>query len=251
MRILIANDDGVLAPGIAALYEALSDQAECVVIAPNQDMSGASSSLTLDRPLHPKRLENGFIGVNGTPTDCVHLGVNGLLEPRPDMVVAGINLGANLGDDVLYSGTVAAATEGRILDRPAFAFSLISRQPDNLPTAMHYARMLVAAQDRLKLPPRTILNVNVPNLPLEDVRGVRLTRLGHRRRAAPPVKVINPRGKEGYWIAAAGDVEDGESGTDFHAVINGYVSITPLQLDRTYREAMDHLNDWLGGLRDE
>ncbi|KAF1056792.1 MAG: 5'-nucleotidase SurE [Pseudomonas delhiensis] len=250
MRILIANDDGVNAPGIAALYDALSDYAECVVIAPQEDRSGASSSLTLDRPLHPQRLGNGFIALNGTPTDCVHLGVNGLLDTPPDMVVSGINLGANLGDDVLYSGTVAAALEGRFLERPAFAFSLISRLPDNLPTAMHYARLLVEAHEHLQLPPRTVLNVNVPNLPLDHIRGVRLTRLGHRARAAAPVKVVNPRGKEGYWIAAAGDVEDGAEGTDFHAVMQGYVSITPLQLDRTFREAFGGLEAWLGGLAD-
>lgn len=248
MRILIANDDGVNAPGIAALYDALSEHAECVVIAPEQDRSGASSSLTLDRPLHAQRLSNGFIGVDGTPTDCVHLGLNGLLDTLPDMVVSGINLGANLGDDVLYSGTVAAAIEGRFLERPAFAFSLLSRQPDNLYTAMHFARLLVQNHERLELPPRTVLNVNIPNLPLERIRGVQLTRLGHRKRAAAPVKVVNPRGREGYWIAAAGDVEDGGEGTDFHAVMQGYVSVTPLQLDRTFREAFNGLQDWIGGL---
>ena len=145
MRILISNDDGVTAPGLAALYAALADYTECVVIAPEQDKSGASSSLTLDRPLHPQYLANGFISLNGTPTDCVHLGLNGLLEREPDMVVSGINLGANLGDDVLYSGTVAAALEGRFLERPSFAFSLCSRQVDNLATAAHFARKLVEA----------------------------------------------------------------------------------------------------------
>ncbi|MGH8353188.1 MAG: 5'/3'-nucleotidase SurE [Pseudomonas sp.] len=248
MRILITNDDGVTAPGLAALHAALADYAECVVIAPDQDKSGASSSLTLDRPLHPQRLLNGFISLNGTPTDCVHLGLNGLLERAPDMVVAGINLGANLGDDVLYSGTVAAALEGRFLDRPAFAFSLLSRQPDNLPTAAHIARKLVAAHDRLDLPPRSVLNVNIPNLPLAHIRGIQLTRLGHRARAAAPVKVVNPRGKEGYWISVAGDAEDGGPGTDFHAVMQGYVSITPLQLDRTFHEAFSGLDSWLEGL---
>ncbi|MBG6433917.1 5'/3'-nucleotidase SurE [Pseudomonas aeruginosa] len=248
MRILIANDDGVTAPGIAALYDALADHADCVVIAPDQDKSGASSSLTLDRPLHPQRLDNGFISLNGTPTDCVHLGLNGLLEELPDMVVSGINLGANLGDDVLYSGTVAAAIEGRFLKGPAFAFSLVSRLTDNLPTAMHFARLLVSAHERLAVPPRTVLNVNIPNLPLDRVRGIQLTRLGHRARAAAPVKVVNPRGKEGYWIAAAGDAEDGGPGPDFHAVMQGYVSITPLQLDRTFHEAFGGLDEWLGGL---
>ncbi|MBT8768637.1 5'/3'-nucleotidase SurE [Metapseudomonas boanensis] len=248
MRILISNDDGVNAPGLAALYGALKDYADCVVIAPDQDKSGASSSLTLDRPLHPQRLDNGFISLNGTPTDCVHLGLNGLLEELPDMVVSGINLGANLGDDVLYSGTVAAALEGRFLDLPAFAFSLLSRQPDNLPTAAYFAHRLVAARDQLDLPPRTVLNVNIPNLPLDHIRGIQITRLGHRARAAAPVKVVNPRGKEGYWISVAGDAEDGGPGTDFHAVMQGFVSITPLQLDRTFHDALGSLDSWLEGL---
>lgn len=236
MRILIANDDGVYAPGLVALHQALADYAECAVVAPDQDRSGASSSLTLDRPLHPQRLDNGYISINGTPTDCVHLALHGLLEHTPEMVVSGINLGANLGDDVLYSGTVAAALEGRFLDKPAFAFSLLSRQTDNLPAAAQIARRLVAMHDQLDLPPRTVLNVNIPNLPLERIRGIQLTRLGHRARAAAPVKSVNPRGKEGYWIAVAGDAEDGGPGTDFHAVMQGYVSITPLQLDRTFHE---------------
>lgn len=236
MRILIANDDGVYAPGLVALHQALADYAECAVVAPDQDRSGASSSLTLDRPLHPQRLDNGYISINGTPTDCVHLALNGLLEHTPEMVVSGINLGANLGDDVLYSGTVAAALEGRFLDKPAFAFSLLSRQTDNLPAAAQIARRLVAMHDQLDLPPRTVLNVNIPNLPLERIRGIQLTRLGHRARAAAPVKSVNPRGKEGYWIAVAGDAEDGGPGTDFHSVMQGYVSITPLQLDRTFHE---------------
>ena len=248
MRILISNDDGVTAPGLAALYGALADYAECVVVAPEQDKSGASSSLTLDRPLHPHILANGFISINGTPTDCVHLGIHGLLEQQPDMVVSGINLGANLGDDVLYSGTVAAALEGRFLDRPSFAFSLVSRQVDNLPTAAFFARKLLEAHASLDLPPRTVLNVNIPNLPLDKIRGIQLTRLGHRARAAAPVRVVDPRGKAGYWIAAAGDVEDGGPGTDFHAVMQGYVSITPLQLDRTFGDGFKSLNDWLEGM---
>ncbi|MDC6381822.1 5'/3'-nucleotidase SurE [Pseudomonas graminis] len=248
MRILISNDDGVMAPGLAALHGALAGYAECVVIAPDQDRSGASSSLTLDRPLHPHTLDNGFISLNGTPTDCVHLGLNGLLPDEPDMVVSGINLGANLGDDVLYSGTVAAALEGRFLQRPSFAFSFLSRQVDNLATAAHYARLLVEAHERLDLPPRTVLNVNIPNLPLAHVRGIQLTRLGHRTRAAAPVRVVDPRGKAGYWIAAAGDAEDGGPGTDFHAVMQGYVSITPLQLDRTYQDGFNSLNAWLEGM---
>jgi 5'-nucleotidase len=164
-------------------------------------------------------------------------------------VVSGINLGANLGDDVLYSGTVAAALEGRFLGRTSFAFSLASRQLDNLPTAAYFARKLVEAHGALDLPPRTVLNVNIPNLPLDHIRGIQLTRLGHRARAAAPLKVVDPRGKEGYWIAAAGDAEDGGPGTDFHAVMQGYVSITPLQLDRTFSDAFSGLDGWLEGLR--
>lgn len=236
MRILLSNDDGYFAPGIDWLARTLSEVADITVVAPERDRSGASNSLTLDRPLSLKRTANGFYHVNGTPTDCVHLALNGLLEHTPEMVVSGINLGANLGDDVLYSGTVAAALEGRFLDKPAFAFSLLSRQTDNLPAAAQIARRLVAMHDQLDLPPRTVLNVNIPNLPLERIRGIQLTRLGHRARAAAPVKSVNPRGKEGYWIAVAGDAEDGGPGTDFHAVMQGYVSITPLQLDRTFHE---------------
>jgi len=249
MRILISNDDGVAAPGLVALHEALAGFAECTVIAPDGDRSGASSSLTLDRPLHPQRLANGFISLNGTPTDCVHLGLNGLLPQEPDLVVSGINLGANLGDDVLYSGTVGAALEGRFLGGTSFAFSFLSRQVDNLATAAWYARHLVQAHGELNLPPRTVLNVNIPNLPLERIRGIQLTRLGHRARAAAPTRVVDPRGKEGYWIAAAGNAEDGGPGTDFHAVMQGYVSVTPLQLDRTFSPAFDSLETWLEGLR--
>jgi len=248
MRILIANDDGVLAPGIKALHGALADYADCVVVAPEEDRSGASSALSLDRPLRPFVYENGFIGLNGTPTDCVHLGLNAFYEDSVDMVVSGINLGANLGDDVLYSGTVAAALEGRFLARPAMAFSLVGRQTDNLPAAAAIARQMVEAHDKLDLPLRTILSVNIPNLPLAQIKGIRLTRLGHRSRAARPIKWTDPRGKEGYWISVAGDAEDGGEGTDFHAVMQGYVSVTPLRVDKTHYEVFDHLQGWLGNL---
>lgn len=248
MHILLSNDDGYLAEGLTALFHALRPYARISVVAPDRNRSAASNSLTLDMPLRAHEADNGFIKVDGTPTDCVHLAITGLLDPEPDMVFAGINHGANMGDDVLYSGTVAAALEGRFLDLPAFAFSLISRQPDNLPTAAYFARKLVEGHDKLDLPPRTVLNINVPNLPLDKIRGVQLTRLGHRSRAAAPVKVVNPRGKEGYWISVAGDAEDGGPGTDFHAVMQGYVSITPLQLDRTFHEAFSGLANGLEGL---
>lgn len=248
MRILISNDDGVTAPGIAALHAALADLAHCTVIAPDRERSGCGSALTTDRPLHPITLKNGFISLNGTPTDCVHLGLNALLNHQPDLVTSGINLGANLGDDVIYSGTVAAALEGRFTGHTAFAFSLASRQVDHLASAAWYARRLVQAQAGLNLPARTLLNVNIPDLPLEAIRGIRLTRLGHRSRAARPSLVVDPRGKPGYWIAPPGEVEDGGAGTDFHAITEGYVSITPLQLDRTFSPAFETLGAWLEGL---
>ena len=206
-----------------ALYAALADYTECVVIAPEQDKSGASSSLTLDRPLHPQYLANGLSPQRTPTTACTW--PERLAGARGGHGGFRDHLGANLGDDVLYSGTVAAALEGRFLERPSFAFSLVSRQVDNLPTAAYFARKLVEAHAGLDLPPRTVLNVNIPNLPIDHIRGIQLTRLGHRARAAAPMKVVDPRGKAVYWIAAAGDAEDGGPGTDFHAVMQGYVSI--------------------------
>ncbi|QAX82067.1 5'/3'-nucleotidase SurE [Candidatus Pseudomonas adelgestsugas] len=247
MHILISNDDGVTAPGLAALYTALQDYAECVVVAPHQDKSGASSSMTLNRPLRSQVLANGFISVNGTPVDCVYLAINSLLNQEPDLVVSGINLGANLGDDVLYSGTVAAALEGCILGRTSFAFSFASRQLENLSTATYFARKLVVAYGSLDLPQHTVLNVNIPNMPLNYIRGIQLTRLGHRSRALAPLKVVDQYGKEGYWIATAGDAKDCSPGTDFYAIMQGYVSITPLQLDRTFSDAFSCLESWLKG----
>ena len=248
MQILISNDDGVYAPGLEALHNAMSQAFNCQVIAPDRDRSGASCSLTLDQPLYPKVLENGFVSVNGTPTDCVHLGINGFFEQPFDLVVSGINLGSNLGDDVLYSGTVAAALEGRFLKRPAFAFSLASRSTEHLASAAYFAQQLVSHQAQLALPEHTILNVNIPSLPLEQIKGIKLTRLGHRHHAHPPVKYTNPRGKQGYWLSVAGGIADGESGTDFHALEQGYVSVTPLLVDRTDFQQINELSHWLGKL---
>ncbi|MGI0115991.1 5'/3'-nucleotidase SurE [Zooshikella sp. RANM57] len=245
MKFLLANDDGVFAPGLMALYETVSQIGQCDVVAPDQDRSGASSALTLDKPLRPTRLANGFISLNGTPTDCVHLGINGLLPQEPDMVVSGINLGANLGDDVLYSGTVAAALEGRFLATPAIAVSLCSRSAANLKTAAHVVQQLVSNIEALILPPRSILNVNVPDCPWSEIKGIQLTRLGHRARAAKPVKQTDPRGKEGYWISVVGKGEDAGEGTDFHAVKAGYVSVTPLQIDKTHYQVFSHVGSWL------
>ncbi len=243
MRILISNDDGVHAPGLAALATALHQVAEINVLAPDRDRSGASNSLTLDRPLEPHTLSNGFVSINGTPTDCVHLGISGLFHHQPDMVVAGINSGANLGDDVLYSGTVAAAMEGRYLTRPALAVSLVGKT--HFATAAEVAKQLIAEIGRLNLAPRTVLNVNVPDLPIEQVKGIHVTRLGHRVIAAQPVRSVDPRGKERYWIAAAGEAADAGPGTDFYAIAEGYVSITPLHADMTQYSGFDNLGSWL------
>lgn len=246
MRILISNDDGVYAPGIKALYDAVADYGDCQVIAPVKDMSGTSSSLTLDKPLYLKELDNGFIGVDGTPADCVHMGMNGALDYKPDLVLSGINLGANLGDDVLYSGTVAAATEGRYTKAPSFAFSLVSRETTHLPTAAYFVRKIIEEYAIFDLPVHTVLNVNFPDLPIEKVKGIKLTRLGYRTHSLPPEKSINPRGKEGYWISLSGDIVDGGEGTDFKAIAEGYISITPLTIDRSCQTALDYLHSRLG-----
>ncbi|WP_210397000.1 5'/3'-nucleotidase SurE [Motiliproteus sediminis] len=245
MKLLLSNDDGVHAPGLAALAEALATIATLQVVAPDRDRSGASNSLTLDRPLETLRHANGFVGVNGTPTDAVHLGVSELFGERPEMVVAGINAGANLGDDVLYSGTVAAAMEGRYLERPALALSMAAGTPRHFATGAAIARHLVERISRVDLAPRTVLNVNIPDLPMEQIKGIRVTRLGHRDLAGQPVAATDPRGKTRYWIAAAGNAADDGPGTDFHAVAQGYVSITPLHADMSQYSGFDAVESWL------
>ncbi len=248
MRILLSNDDGYQAPGLKALHGALCELAEVIVVAPDRDRSGASNSLTLDLPIRAQSVENGFIRVEGTPTDCVHLAITGLLEEEPDMVVAGINSGANMGDDVIYSGTVAAATEGRFLGYPAMAISMDSHAPDHLETGARVAAALVALLQRSPLPPDSILNVNVPDIPWSGIRGFRATRLGHRHKAEPVVKSSDPRGRPIYWVGPAGPEQDAGEGTDFHAVRNGYVSVTPIQVDLTRHHAIDGLSRWLEGV---
>lgn len=245
MKILISNDDGVYAPGLAALAEALTSIGEVLVVAPDRNRSGASNSLTLDRPLEAYRHENGFIGVNGTPTDCVHLGCSGILGLEPDIVVSGINAGPNLGDDVIYSGTVAAAMEGRHLRYPAIAISSSSFHPQHYSVAAAIARDLVENIQSLNLAPRTVLNVNVPDCPMAEIGGVHVTRLGHRRAADRPVETEDPRGRVRYWIAGAGPAADREPGTDFFAIDEQYVSITPLHVDMTEYSGMDNLGEWL------
>ncbi|KXS38437.1 MAG: 5'-nucleotidase [Halomonadaceae bacterium T82-2] len=245
-KLLLSNDDGVHAPGLKALYEALLDHARLRVVAPDRDKSGASNSLTLSRPLALTALDNGFYSVDGTPADCVYLGVNGVWDERPDLVISGINHGSNLGDDVLYSGTVAAAMEGRNLGMPAIAVSLAGSR--HFDTAGRVAASLVGAADSLSLPPRSLLNVNVPDCPWEAVRGFRVTRLGYRGPAQRPLAVTDPRGRTRYWIAAVGENADDGPDTDFAAVEAGYVSITPLQTDLTRHGALHDVQGWLDAL---
>jgi len=245
MKILISNDDGYQSRGILELAGALSGIAEVTVVAPERDRSGASNSLTLDNPIRARRAENGYTCVDGTPTDCVHLAITGLLEQEPDMVVAGINAGANMGDDVLYSGTVAAAMEGRFLGFPAIAVSLVSGSPVHYETAAKVTVDLVSRVLGGTLPADTILNVNVPDIPLDEIRGVQATRLGHRHKSEPVIRMQDPRGRTVYWVGPAGSEQDAGPGTDFHAVRAGYVSVTPLVVDLTRYSAMDRLANWL------
>ena len=246
MRILLSNDDGYFAPGLAALERALSPLGTVTVVAPERDRSGASNSLTLDRPLTVRRAANGYFHVNGTPTDCVHLAVTGLLEAMPDIVVSGINDGANMGDDTIYSGTVAAATEGFLLGIPSLAVSLVAGEGGHFDTAGRVAADLVARFAREGFGEPVLLNVNVPDLPHDRLSGQQITRLGKRHKAEPVVKSSNPRGQTVYWVGAAGQAQDAGVGTDFHATANGWVSLTPLQMDLTRFTQMDRLHRWLG-----
>ena len=245
MKILVSNDDGYQSPGLIALADALGQFGDVLVVAPERDRSGASNSLTLDVPLRAKRMTNGYLRVDGTPTDCVHLALTGLSETDPDMVVAGINHGPNLGDDVLYSGTVAAATEGRFLGLPAMAVSIVSHEPKHLDTAARIAVRLVSRLREAALDSSIILNVNVPDRPYDEIAGFMATRLGHRHKAEPVVSALDPRGRPIYWIGPAGPEQDAGPGTDFDAVRRGYVSITPLQVDLTRHAALETLGCWL------
>ncbi|MDF3019557.1 MAG: stationary phase survival protein SurE [Steroidobacteraceae bacterium] len=256
MRILLSNDDGYRARGIHALRETLKDLGDITIVAPDRNRSGASNSLTLEMPLRVEQADADVYFVQGgTPTDCVHLAISGLFPFEPDMVVSGVNDGSNLGDDVLYSGTVAAATEGRFLGKPAVAVSL---HTDGLrgdavrhfATGAHFGRIiaerLVKTPLVLAMSRATILNVNVPNLPLDDIKGIRVTRLGNRHRSEAVLRAEDPRGRPVYWVGPAGAGQDAGPGTDFDAVANGYVSVTPLTVDLTDRDALDPLRDWLG-----
>ncbi len=245
MRILLSNDDGYFAPGIAALARALSALGTVTVVAPERDRSGASNSLTLDRPLSIKKAASGFYYVNGTPTDCVHLAVTGFLAELPDVVVSGVNHGANMGDDTIYSGTVAAATEGFLLGIPSLAVSLAAQGIDNYDTAAGIARDLVERYMKHPLNEPVLLNVNVPDLAPHALQGIEVTRLGKRHKAEPVIKTSDPRGAPIYWVGAAGSAQDAGEGTDFFAVANRKVSITPLQVDLTRFSQMERVSSWL------
>jgi len=245
MRFLLSNDDGYFSPGIATLAMALGDEGEVMVCAPERDRSGASNSLTLDRPLTVRTAPNGFLYVNGTPTDCVHLAATGLMTEKPDMVISGINHGSNMGDDTVYSGTVAAATEGFLLGIPAIAVSLASRTPNHFETAARVAREMVRHVKQAPLSHPVLLNINVPDLPYDEIKGMRVTRLGRRHKSAPVVRSENPRGEPIWWVGAPGAAADAGEGTDFHAVANGYVSITPLSIDLTAYQQLDWVSSWL------
>lgn len=245
MRILLSNDDGYFSPGIECLARSLAQVAEITVVAPERDRSGASNSLTLDRPLSLKRTPNGFYHVNGTPTDCVHLAVTGMLDELPDMVVSGINLGANMGDDTIYSGTVAAATEGFLLGVPSLAISLCSKAGVHFETAARVALELVQRLAREPLREPLLLNVNVPDVPYEDLRGQIVTRLGKRHKAEAVVRAQTPRDETVYWVGAAGAAQDAGEGTDFYAVANNQVSLTPLQIDLTHNAQLPLISNWL------
>lgn len=245
MRILLSNDDGYRAPGLEAMASILSETDTVTVVAPERDRSGSSNSLTLERPLRAHVAANGFYYVDGTPTDCVHLAITGLLEQEPDMVVSGINAGANMGDDVLYSGTVAAAMEGRFLGLPSIAVSMTSYDPRHFETGV---RAIVSVIDRLRKEPlqsTSILNINVPDLPWSEISGFKITRLGNRHKSEGVIKQTDPRGDPMYWVGPPGAAQDAGEGTDFHAVEHKFISITPLQIDLTRYDSLQYLEEWL------
>jgi len=246
MHLLISNDDGITARGIQVLSGRMSSLGKVTIVAPDQNRSGASNSLTLESPVRIREIAKRTYSVSGTPTDCVHIALTGLLEKDPDMVVSGINAGANLGDDVIYSGTVAAAMEGRFLGLPAIAVSLVfTERAEHYSTAADAVALLVERLRKDPLPADTILNVNVPDLPLPQINGFEVTRLGHRHRAEPVVRTTDPRGRPMYWIGPAGPEQDAGPGTDFDAIRRGYISITPIHVDLTRYQALEQVSGWM------
>lgn len=250
MKILVSNDDGYASTGIRTLASALAKDATVTIVAPARDRSGASNSLTLEWPIRVSEEEPAIYRVDGTPTDCVHLAITGLLDHVPDMVVSGINAGGNLGDDVLYSGTVAAAMEGRTLGLPAVAISLVGHEPTHYATAALVANKLIAKLASEPLPANTILNVNVPDRPWADVQGIESTRLGQRHRAEAAIRTQDPRGRPIYWIGPPGAQQDAGPGTDFAAIERGYVSVTPIEVDLTRYSALEQIAGWVRGLNE-
>lgn len=245
MKILLSNDDGVFAEGLNCLYEALAQEHEVTVIAPDRNCSGMSNALSLHEPLRIQQMKNGFYSVNGTPSDCVHLGINSFLKEQPDLVVSGINHGANLGDDVIYSGTVAAATEGRYMGLPAVAVSLTSKRGQHFATAAKMASKIVSRLAQHPLPADQILNVNVPDVAIEEIKGIKVTRQGRRHRAESMIKQRDPRGRDIYWYGPPGPEQDAGPGTDFDAVRQHYVAVTPLSVDMTAYQSMEDMQAWL------
>jgi len=248
MRILLSNDDGCRAPGLRVLADTLRPHCELTVVAPDRNRSGASNSLTLLNPVRATRHDDGVVCVDGTPTDCVHLALTGLMQQEPDIVVSGINAGPNLGDDVLYSGTVAAAMEGRHLGLPAIAVSCAGHEPGHYDTAARVTLLLIQRLQIDRLANDAVLNVNVPDVPFGELTGFEVTRLGNRHRAEPCVPQEDPRGRTWWWIGAAGQAQDAGPGTDFHAIATGHISITPIHVDLTRYQALDQVASWVGGL---
>ena len=249
MRILLSNDDGYQAPGLRLLADALADLADVIVVAPDRNRSGASNSLTLDTPLRVEQVESNIYFVNGTPTDCVHVAITGLLDNEPDMLISGINHGANLGDDVLYSGTVAAAMEGRFLKLPAVAVSLVLEHGHHFDTAVTIVKRIVRRMKNDPLPGHTLLNINIPDRHADAIQGVEVTRLGFRHRSEPVVPARDPKNRPVYWLGPAGAEQDAGPGTDFHAVANDFVSVTPIKVDLTDHGALEPLDTWMNVLR--
>ena len=245
MKLLLSNDDGVHALGIKVLYEELAKHFNVTVVAPDRNCSGASNSLTLLNPLRAQTLENGFYSVNGTPTDAVHLGVSQLISSRPDLVIAGINKGPNLGNDTLYSGTVAAATEGRHMGIPAIAISLLGKHEQHYQTAAVITTKIIKRIQEHPLAVDQILNINVPDVPLSEIKGIKVTRLGHRHQAEMMKKMQDPWQRDIYWYGCLGEELDGGEGTDFHAVANNYVSVTPLTVDMTAHDSINNMTKWI------
>lgn len=245
MKILISNDDGVFAKGLKVLQEHIAGEHDCVVVAPDRNCSGFSNALSLSMPLRINKMENGFYAVNGTPSDCVHLALNCFLEEDPELVISGINHGANLGDDVIYSGTVAAATEGRYMGLPAIAVSLASHDGQHFETAARVVLDIINHLIQHPLPPDQILNINVPDIPYEQLRGIQVTRQGRRHRAESMVKSRDAFGREIYWYGRVGQEQDAGEGTDFYAVANNYCSVTPLSVDMTAYQSMETTRDWI------